>query len=58
MPKMPGNNRSMIIEAFECQLCEEIYFKTFEALKDHLECYHPREFDMLKKTKLCGKEHD
>lgn len=55
---MPGNNRSMIIEAFECQLCEEIYFKTFEALKDHLECYHPREFDMLKKTKLCGKEHD
>ena len=37
----------MIREIFECQLCEEIYFKDFKTLKDHLKCYHPREFDML-----------
>ena len=47
MSKMQGNNRSMIREAFECQLCEEIYFNTFEALKDHLKCYHPREYKFL-----------
>jgi hypothetical protein len=37
----------MIRELYECQLCEEIYFSTYEALKEHLKCYHPKEFEML-----------
>jgi|TARA_R110000796_G_scaffold166628_1_gene283555 hypothetical protein len=37
----------MIKELYECQLCEEIYFSTYEELKEHLKCYHPKEFEML-----------
>jgi hypothetical protein len=39
----------MIRECWECQLCEEIYFKTFAGLKEHLKCYHIREYNMLDK---------
>jgi len=43
--------------AYECQLCEGIYFDSFKALKDHLECYHPEEFKILQKG-IMGKEYD
>ena len=37
----------MIREAWECQLCEYVYFNDFQTLKEHLKCYHPKEFEML-----------
>jgi len=34
-------------ELFECQICGLIFFENMKDLKEHLKCYHPKEFDLL-----------
>ena len=34
----------------ECQFCEFVYFDNMKEWKEHLECYHKKEFDMITKS--------
>ena len=37
-------------ELFECQFCGSLYFEDIKDFKEHLECYHKKEFDMIPKN--------